>query len=59
MKKVLVFAVAVLVLVPVARAEAPRQIRTEWNSTRVIAAGADTCAFPIQVHSEGLIHDFV
>jgi hypothetical protein len=59
MTKILVFAVAVLALTPVARAEPPQQIRTEWNSTRVIAASAETCAFPIQVHSEGLIHDFV
>ena len=59
--KVLVFAVALLALAPVARAGAgaPQQIRTEWNSTRVIAASADSCAFQIQVQSEGLIHDFV
>jgi hypothetical protein len=59
MKKVLLFAVAALVLAPLARAEAPQQIRTPWNSTRVIPASLETCAFPIQVHSSGLIHDFV
>jgi hypothetical protein len=61
MKPKAIFVVAVLafLLVPVARAEAPQQIRTAWNSTRVIAASPDACAFSIQVHSEGLIHDFV
>jgi hypothetical protein len=58
-KKVLVFAVAALALAPLARAEAPQHVRTPWNSTRVIPASPETCAFPIQVHSSGLIHDFV
>lgn len=43
-------------LVPAAVAAAPVQESVDWNSTRVIPAGAETCAFPIQVHSEGLIH---
>jgi hypothetical protein len=58
-KPIFIAALLVLVLAPIARAEGPEQIRTAWNSTRVIAASPETCSFPIQVHSEGLIHDFV
>lgn len=58
-KPIFIAAVLALLLVPIAQAEGPQQIRTDWNSTRVIAASPDTCSFPIQVHSEGLIHDFV
>ena len=57
-----VFAVAILValLVPAAAdAAAPQVTLTEWNSTRVIPASAESCAFPIQVHSQGLIRDFL
>jgi hypothetical protein len=60
MKQVIVAAILGLLLAaPAAAAGAPEQTTTEWNSTRVIPASADTCAFPIQVHSEGLIHDFL
>ena len=55
-----VFAVAILVslLVPAsAGAAAPQVTTTEWNSTRVIPAGAESCPFAIQVHSQGLIRD--
>jgi hypothetical protein len=58
-KPIFIAALLVLVLAPIARAEGPEQIRTAWNSTRVIGASPETCSFPIQVHSEGLIHDFV
>lgn len=59
MKQIFVAAMLALVLAPLARAEAPEQTLTQWNSTRVIPASAATCAFPIQVHSEGTIHDFL
>jgi hypothetical protein len=59
MKHVFVAALLMLVLVPVARAEGPVQTTTQWDSTRVIPAGPETCPFPIQVHSEGVIHDFL
>jgi hypothetical protein len=52
-------ALALLLAAPVSAAGAPVQTTTEWNSTRVIPAGPDACPFPIQVHSEGLIHDFL
>jgi hypothetical protein len=52
-------ALALVLAAPVSAAGAPVQTTTEWNSTRVIPAGPETCAFPIQVHSEGLIHDFL
>src|SRR4051794_24245093 len=56
MKQVLVTAVLALVLVPLANAGAPVQSSTPWDRTRVIPASADSCAFPIQVHSSGTIH---
>ena len=56
MKKVFVAAMLALVLVPVARAEAPLQTTTPWDRTRVIPASSESCAFPIQVHSTGTIH---
>ena len=56
MKKVFVAAMLALVLVPVARAEAPVQTTTPWDRTRVIPASSESCAFPIQVHSSGTIH---
>ena len=56
MKKIFVAAMLALVLVPLARAEAPVQTTTPWDRTRVIAASSETCAFPIQVHSSGTIH---
>ena len=56
MKKVFVAAMLALVLVPVARAEAPVQTTTPWDRTRVIPASSESCAFPIQVHSTGTIH---
>jgi hypothetical protein len=43
-------------LVPSALAAAPVQESLDWNSTRVVPASAGTCAFDIQVHSEGVIH---
>ena len=56
MKKVFVAAMLALVLVPVARAEAPVQTTTPWDRTRVIPASSESCGFPIQVHSTGTIH---
>ena len=56
MKKIFVAAMLALVLVPLARAEAPVQTTTPWDRTRVIAASSETCVFPIQVHSSGTIH---
>ena len=53
MKQVFVAAMLALLLAPLARAGAPEQTLTPWNSTRVIPASSATCAFPIQVHSEG------
>jgi hypothetical protein len=49
----------VLVLVPVAAASTPTVTITPWNSTRTIAAGLDTCAFPITVHSQGTFRESV
>src|SRR5215216_2093896 len=60
MKRFCIIAAVLSLLAPAAAgAAAPVQTTTEWNSTRVIPASAETCAFPIQVHSEGLIHDFL
>jgi hypothetical protein len=56
MKKVLVAAVLVLVLAPIALAAGPVQSTSPWDRTRVIPAGADSCPFAIQVHSFGTIH---
>lgn len=50
---------ALLLAAPVSAAGAPVQTTTQWNSTRVIPAGPESCPFPIQVHSQGLIHDFL
>jgi hypothetical protein len=52
-------AALLLVLAPVAGASAPDVTTTPWNSTRTIAAGADTCPFPIVVHSQGTIRESV
>jgi hypothetical protein len=56
MKQVFVAAMLALVLVPLANAGAPVQSSTPWDRTRVIPASAESCAFPIQVHSSGTIH---
>jgi hypothetical protein len=48
-----------LVLAPLAGAAGPSVTTTPWNSTRTIAASADTCAFPIVVHSEGTFRESV
>ena len=56
MKQVFVAAMLALVLVPLAQAGGPVQSSTPWDRTRVIPASAETCAFPIQVHSTGTIH---
>jgi hypothetical protein len=56
MKHVLVAAALALVLAPLAQAAGPVQSTSPWDRTRVIAAGADTCPFAIQVHSSGTIH---
>jgi hypothetical protein len=42
-----------LAVAPVAAAAAPTVTITPWDSTRTIAASADTCSFPIVVHSQG------
>jgi hypothetical protein len=52
-------AALLLVVVPVAAASAPSVTITPWNSTRTIAASADTCPFPIVVHSEGTFRESV
>jgi hypothetical protein len=52
-------AALMLALVPVAVASAPSVTITPWNSTRTIAASADTCPFPIEVHSEGTFRESV
>ena len=58
MKHVLMVVSLVALLVPAAAgAAAPQVTFTEWNSTRVIPASPQSCPFPIQVHSEGLIRD--
>jgi opacity protein-like surface antigen len=56
MKHVLVAAVLALALAPLAQAAGPVQSTSPWDRTRVIPAGADSCAFAIQVHSSGTIH---
>ena len=58
MKQLLVAAAVALAVVPAAFAEAPQQTVTPWDRTRVIAAGPDACAFPIQVHSTGTIRQW-
>jgi opacity protein-like surface antigen len=58
MKLLLVAATLAAVLVPPAVAAGPVQTTTPWDRTRVIAAGPDACAFPIQVHSTGTIHQW-
>lgn len=55
---ILVGAVA-LVLAPVAAASAPSVTITPWDHTRTIAAGPDTCPFPIVVHSQGTYRESV
>jgi len=52
-------AALMLVLAPVAAASAPVVTITPWNSTRTIAAGPDTCSFPIVVHSQGTFRESV
>jgi hypothetical protein len=59
MKKVLLAALVALTLVSAALAGAPEQTTTPWDRTRVIPAGPDACAFPIQVHSSGTIHTWI
>jgi hypothetical protein len=59
MKHVLVAAMLALLLAPLARAEAPVQNTIPWDRTRVIPAGSESCAFPIQVHSSGTIHTWL
>ena len=56
MKPLLVVAMLTLTLAPAALAAAPQQETTPWDRTRVIPASAETCTFPIQVHSSGTIH---
>jgi hypothetical protein len=56
MKQALVAVLLALTLAPVALAEGPEQATTPWDRTRVIPASAETCPFPIQVHSSGTIH---
>jgi opacity protein-like surface antigen len=56
MKQLLVAATLALMLAPAALAAAPVQDTSPWDRTRVIPASAETCAFPIQVHSTGTIH---
>jgi hypothetical protein len=58
MKHLLAALLLALGLAPLAHAAAPNQVRTPWDSTRVIAASPDACPFPIEVHSSGTIHDF-
>jgi hypothetical protein len=59
MKKVLLAALVALTLVSAALAGGPEQTTTPWDRTRVIPAGPDACAFPIQVHSSGTIHTWI
>jgi hypothetical protein len=49
----------VLALAPFAAAAGPSVTITPFNSTRTIAASADTCPFPIVVHSEGTFRESV
>jgi hypothetical protein len=56
MKQVLFTVAVALLLAPAALAGAPEQSTTPWDRTRVIPASAETCPFPIQVHSTGTIH---
>jgi hypothetical protein len=59
MKKVVLAVLVALLLVPAALAGGPEQTTTPWDRTRVIPAGPDACAFPIQVHSSGTIHTWI
>jgi hypothetical protein len=58
MKQLLVAVAVALALAPAALADAPQQTVTPWDRTRVIAAGPEACAFPIQVHSVGTIRQW-
>src|SRR5262245_21205696 len=58
MKQLLVAVAVALALAPAALADAPQQTVTPWDRTRVIAAGPEACAFPIQVHSTGTIRQW-
>ena len=61
-KRLLILAGSVGLLLtqaPLATAAAPSVTITPWNSTRTIAASADTCAFPIVVHSQGTYRESV
>jgi hypothetical protein len=54
-----VAALAVATLAPIAAATAPTRTTIPFESTRVIAASADTCPFDIRVHSSGLFQETV
>ncbi|MGZ8693400.1 MAG: hypothetical protein ACXWZT_11800 [Gaiellaceae bacterium] len=56
MKQVFVATMLALALVPLAHAGGPVQSSTAWDRSRVIPASAESCAFPIGVHSTGTIH---
>jgi hypothetical protein len=58
MKQLLVAVAVAPAAVPAALADAPQQTVTPWDRTRVIAAGAEACPFPIQVHSTGTIRQW-
>lgn len=59
MKHAFVAAMFALLLAPSALAAGPVQNTIPWDRTRVIPASAETCAFPIQVHSSGTIHTWL
>ena len=46
-------------LASAAVAGAPTRITIPFESTRTIAASAETCAFDIRVHSSGLFHETI
>jgi hypothetical protein len=52
-------AVALLLAVAPVAAAGPTVTTTPWDSTRTITASADTCAFPIVVHSQGTFRESV
>jgi opacity protein-like surface antigen len=58
MKLFLVALTLAAALAPAAAAGGPVQTVTPWDRTRVIPAGPESCAFPIQVHSSGTIHEW-
>jgi hypothetical protein len=58
-RRALAVAALALTITPVALAAQPVVTITPFDRTRTIAASAETCAFPIIVHSEGTLRETV